>query len=269
MTKQDEVEALAIERDMLKKQLEQERAALAQRLKSETAALVEQVFTLQAIIESKPSPEELSSNFYWMFGKAEVFNVQSTVRGMVTPEQIRAHIASAVEAMRQVVELGGHAKQVGRQPDLPGGQTGGPAPQPAPPPVPSMALEAVKDGTPEAQAAVKAVVEGVGDPPAGKEWQTVDICFVKILPQPGELVNIEFYGNSHKQPHDDFPEVKVNKWKYEQAAGLMKHVTSASIKEANEFALPCRVFYTIGKEYQKKDGSTGNYRDIGHVRLIE
>jgi len=142
-------------------------------------------------------------------------------------------------------------------------------PQAAPPPVPSKAAEAVKDGTPEAQAAVKAVVEGVGDPPAGKEWQTCDVCFVKILPQPGELVSIEFYGNAHKQPHDDFPEVKVNKWKYEQAAGLMKHVTSASVKEANEFALSCRVYYTIGKEYTKKDGSKGNYRDIGHVRLIE
>ena len=38
------------------------------------------------------NPEELSTNFYWTFGREEVFNVQTTVRGNPTPYEILAHL---------------------------------------------------------------------------------------------------------------------------------------------------------------------------------
>jgi len=61
------------------------------------------------------SPEEASSNFYWTLGQHEVFNIQTTIRGNPTPDEIAEHLRSAGGAMRAIVTLGGHAKPVGRQ----------------------------------------------------------------------------------------------------------------------------------------------------------
>lgn len=71
---------------------------------------------------SKPSapvtisnPEQASSNFYWTYETTGgVFNLQTTVRGILTLDQIKAHIKSELEAIAHVVSLGGQAKQVGR-----------------------------------------------------------------------------------------------------------------------------------------------------------
>ncbi len=78
------------------------------------------------------SPEHASTNFFWTYGTEEVFNIQTTMRGILTADQVDAHISSAAYAMRRVVELGGHAKQVGRQPEGNGSQNT-PAPLPVPP----------------------------------------------------------------------------------------------------------------------------------------
>lgn len=61
------------------------------------------------------NPEQASTNFYWTFGKEEVFNLQTTIRGTLTPEQIEAHLATAIEAMKAVATRHGHAKPVGYQ----------------------------------------------------------------------------------------------------------------------------------------------------------
>lgn len=65
--------------------------------------------------EFEVNPNELSTNFYYTFGNAEIFNCQFTVRGNPTGAEIDAHIRSTVSAMKQVVELGGHAKPIGQQ----------------------------------------------------------------------------------------------------------------------------------------------------------
>lgn len=70
------------------------------------------------------SPEQASTNFYWLFGKSEVFNLQTTIRGILDPLQIQAHLESAKMMMKEIVEMGGHAKQVGKQDQ--------PAPRPDP-----------------------------------------------------------------------------------------------------------------------------------------
>lgn len=61
------------------------------------------------------NPEQASTNFYWTFGEGEIFNLQTTIRGVLTPEQIDAHLASATAAMKAVVARHGHAKPVGQQ----------------------------------------------------------------------------------------------------------------------------------------------------------
>jgi hypothetical protein len=62
---------------------------------------------------TKVSTEEASTNLYWTFGNEEVFNLQTTVRGAINDAQISAHLASVKAAMKAIVQLGGHAKQVG------------------------------------------------------------------------------------------------------------------------------------------------------------
>lgn len=139
----------------------------------------------------------------------------------------------------------------------------------APPPTPDPAARIAQEaGNAPLSAELQAQANEVPAPPGDQAWQITECVFVKILPQPDDKVTIEFYGNDKKQPHNDYPGVKVNKWKSEQAAGLMKYVTSADISKAAEFSLPCKVYWTEGKEYTKPDGSTGRYKNVAHVRPI-
>lgn len=65
--------------------------------------------------EVEVDAEHASTNFYWAYGKEQVFNLQTTIRGIMTPEQVEAHLASAIAAMKAVVQHGGRTKQVGQQ----------------------------------------------------------------------------------------------------------------------------------------------------------
>lgn len=63
-------------------------------------------------------PEQASTNFYWTYQtKAGRFNLQTTIRGILSFDQIKAHIASVLEATAHVDDLGGQAKPIGKQPD--------------------------------------------------------------------------------------------------------------------------------------------------------
>lgn len=147
----------------------------------------------------------------------------------------------------------------------------GPAALPpvAPAPTPSKAVvQAMQDGDNETAAVMQAAIEELPAPPDGKQWKSFDAVVVEILPQPDDRVNINFFGNQHKQPHDEFPGVKVTKWKLDSAGGLLKHVATVDVSKPQKLTLPCRVFYTDGKEYTKTDGGKGNYKDVGAVRQI-
>jgi len=108
------------------------------------------------------------------------------------------------------------------------------------------------------------VYEDIGpEPPDGKSWITFDADLVKVLPQPDNKTTLEFY-----QAGRQFAGVKVNKWKVENANGLMKHVTSEPMDKAAEYKLHCRVFYTEGKEGTTADGKKFHYKDVSHVRPL-
>ena len=56
------------------------------------------------------TPEQASTNFYWYYGKEEVFNLQTTVRGILTPEQIKRHVDTVKQTMVTVHGIGGHPR---------------------------------------------------------------------------------------------------------------------------------------------------------------
>jgi len=136
-----------------------------------------------------------------------------------------------------------------------------PAPQPDKP-----AQIALEEGNKPLAAKLQAQADAVPPAPNGEAWNVYDAVFVRILPQPDNKVNIEFYGNERKKPHNDYAELKVNKWTVEAAAGLMKHVTSHDVRVAGEFSLPCRVYWQNGKEYTTQSGEKRNYKNVAHVR---
>lgn len=197
---------------------------------------------------SRITEAPISSNFYWTFGTKEVFNVQTTIRHDYDPEKFAEYLSHLQDAMTQIVRMGGHAKPVGQQP----------APVPNGDPAAKLAREA---GNPEMAQELQDGFEAVPPSPDGRAWLTLDASRILITPQPDDRVNIEFFSDGHK-----FPDAKVNKWKIPQAAGLLKHVTSHDVTRPADLSVACRVYYTLGKEYAKQDGSKGNYKDIAHCR---
>jgi hypothetical protein len=131
------------------------------------------------------------------------------------------------------------------------------APQPDP-----AAKIAQEEGHREMAAELQAQAQAVPLSRKGLPYKTFDAAIVEVLPQP-DKVTISFYGDGRK-----YPDCKVNKWKVEQANGLMKHVTAETMDKPAKYTLACRVYYTDGAQYTKPDGTTGNYKDIEHVRPV-
>jgi hypothetical protein len=142
-------------------------------------------------------------------------------------------------------------------------------PHPAPAPLPDKAAAiAMEAGNKELAQQLQESAADVPAAPDGKQWNTYGASFVKILPQPDNKVTIEFYGKDRKTPHNDYPELKVNKWDVSQAQGLMKHVTSADVSKPAEFALSCTVYWLDGKEYTSTNGDKRRYKNVAHVRPL-
>lgn len=97
--------------------------------------------------------------------------------------------------------------------------------------------------------------------PDGKDWLTVDIQQIKVLPQPDNKVKVEFWNPGRK-----YPEETVNGTN-ERGAGILKHVTDKDIRQPQNLSLPCRVYYILGKEKTNKPGEF--WHDVYHVRLIQ
>jgi hypothetical protein len=137
----------------------------------------------------------------------------------------------------------------------------------APSPTPDAAVKiALEEGNKQLAVELQEMALDVPPAPGGKQYNISEIAYIKILPQPGDKITIEFYGDDRKTPHNDFASVKINKWDIGRTTGLMKHVTSADVTKPAEFMCRCRVYWTEGKEYKKADGGTGNYKDVHHVR---
>jgi hypothetical protein len=84
---------------------------------------------------------------------------------------------------------------------------------------------------------------------------------IKILPQPDDKVSFEFYEDGKK-----YPVVKINKWKIENAQGLLASVTSQDVSKAAEVKVNCNVYWKQGNEFTMPDGKKGHYKN---VELVE
>jgi len=241
MSKQDEIQQIAEERDAARLELEQAHMELV----AFQQAAQEQVEKLKAAC---PPPESGVS--------INVAFTATTAGVTITGGQLTLRAENHTQAFDVLATLAGIVQEKHWK--------FAPAPTAAAPPVENRALTIAREegASPAVMAQVKQATEGLPPPPDGKTWLTLDAERILLLPQPDTRIKIEFYAEGHK-----FPDLKTT-WKAEQAAGLLKHVTAQDVTKAADLALPCRVYYTLGKEYTKPDGTKGNYKDIAHVRPL-
>jgi hypothetical protein len=195
----------------------------------------------------KDFPEApFSDTFKWV--DADGFEHMTTVRGWGDKS-----LSDGITKAKALIQYNG-GKPVGKFPT---------APAPTPDPAARIALE---EDNKALAVELQEQASALPAAPDGKQWNITDIAFVKILPQPGDKITIEFYAADRKTPHNDYPAMKVNKWDIGRAAGLMKHVTSADVTKPAEFMLNCHVYWLDGKEYTDTSGTKKHYKDIYHVR---
>lgn len=210
--------------------------------------LVEERDALQHTIEGlyAEAPAEAGFSMNFQMEHPVVGNTQVTFRGARAGDALK--VVDHVRAFAANVTKNGWKFKVAT---------------PAPPPTPNGAAAIVREeGNGHLAAHIEAEAERIPDPPAGKVWHTIDAARVVIKPEPDSRVTLEFYESGHK-----WPDIKANKWKMDQARGLLKHVTSHDPKEAADLSLACRVYYTDGKEKNDKPGEF--WKDIAHVRAIK
>ena len=140
-----------------------------------------------------------------------------------------------------------------------------PAPAPKPDPAAQIARE---EGNLELASRLEAQRAEVPPPPTGKTWQTVDVSEIRVIPQPDGITTLVEFWN----PNRKYAEERV-KWKSLSIIGLLKHVMTVPTNDdgtpkAAAFTAPCRVYYTLGKEYTKRDQTMANYHDVAHVRPL-
>jgi hypothetical protein len=143
-----------------------------------------------------PSAEEASTNFFWRIGKEQVFDMQTTVRGVPTEWGMREHLRAVVGTIRAVVSVGGVSKNT--------------VAFAAPAPVTVATPEALTTATPTpaatpspaAPSPTGPVPVGAGSggpiPVGGKPLQVFGASHMEILPQTDGKVQLAFYGPGDK-----------------------------------------------------------------------
>lgn len=135
------------------------------------------------------------------------------------------------------------------------------APMAPPPEIPKAVREAWEDGDKETAAVIAGAIADVGNPPAGKEWLTMNIARMVIKAEPGELYTLELYTAGHK-----FPDLRAAKRKLTVIQGLIKHVTSADASKPADMSIEAVAYYCEGKE--KTAGSGTYWLDLYHIRPL-
>jgi len=83
------------------------------------------------------------------------------------------------------------------------------------------------------------------------------INVIKVLPQPGDKVNIEFWATGRK-----YAELYAKGWALDRAKKLLAPVTQHNPASPAELSITCDVVYSLGKEY--KPGK--HYEDVQYIK---
>lgn len=89
------------------------------------------------------------------------------------------------------------------------------------------------------------------------------IVQIRVLPEGEGKCSVEFYGDTFKQPIDDYFTVKAVKWTTARLVGLFKPlkpaITEDFFEKAGKYKFECNVGYTLS---DKKNSAGNPYKDI-------
>lgn len=135
--------------------------------------------------------------------------------------------------------------------------------------------DAEKTGGPEAAAAVKQAM-AASEPENAADYKT-DIAVKLEIAQGKETgrVNMLFFTSMT----DRYPRYKIQNWKIDSAIGLLKWImgTGEVFKEVDgevlvkptTFTGKVKLYYKLGAEFTRQDGSKDHYKNIEHLRPVQ
>ena len=193
------------------------------------------------------NPEQASTNFYWTAGKQEQFNLQTTLRGVLSDDDIRAHVETAIAGMKTVISQGGHAKTV-----TPKGEA---VTAPVPQTTPTQAAIETGKAVPTAAAITSSPYETpmpASQVQTQKQMLELVIAEVEITPHTDGKAELKFFAAGHKFP-DLYSTKPVGTWA--QVLGWAE----SNFRETKRVSAPLRIQYTLSEKLNSK----GNpYKDI-------
>lgn len=94
------------------------------------------------------------------------------------------------------------------------------------------------------------------------DLQRSKIVQIKVIPASATTATVEFYGNEHKQPVDEYFTCKIPNWKIETIVDYFKKlkpaVTPDFFTKAGTYNMDCEILWSYGRE-----NSRGNrYKDF-------
>lgn len=198
-----------------------------------------------------PSADHASTNFFWKYGKDDIFELQTTLRGYLSEEQVNMHIDMMMKSMLQVYNRGGRPR-LSANPvtttTATGSMTTGPAaPAPAAPPPAAASPGSPAPSTP-------------APPPAGgKNPSSVVVSRMVIEPRPDGKSRISFYCTG-----DQYPRIYTVQDPTNLAAMLSKcgAWTEEHLTQAKEYAVHYKVSWVDSDKLNTKGKPYKNITEI-------
>ena len=129
--------------------------------------------------------------------------------------------------------------------------------------------EAIKAGLiPANQTQGKAAVAASGVTPSRDDNLLFHAVSMDITPAPGDLAKVALFGNTHKQPRDDFAEVSMSNWKIAELQKVLKPYYEFKLdtfRRAMSFSVDFMVEYYNSSKMNTAGNPYKNFKQI-HVK---
>jgi len=140
-------------------------------------------------------------------------------------------------------------------------QASAPKPAPSAPVKDNKAVAVLKQAgaAPEVIAAAKAATAGQ------KSVLEIHAVHMTVEPKPGGKVNVNFFGNDRKQPHNQFADIYVTRTAV-QLSSDMPFLDPEIFESAEEYAVDLTIGYTLSDKLNSKSNP---YKDVLFIRELQ
>ena len=235
---------LADEHELTEKTTAQWKAAV-ELTQAELQAFQKAAQEREAALKAACPPAESPISMNWTMYDKRGVQVQITMRAGIDAEIIKQVFNARAEFVEQVLkEERGWTMPV--------------APKPAPAAKENKAVAILK----EAGAAPQVIAAATQATAHVKPVLEIHAVHMTVEPKPGGKINVNFFGNDRKQPHNQFADIYVSR-SAEQLAKDMAFLDPKVFTGPGEYAVEMLVGYTLSDKLNTK----GNpYKDIQYIK---